>query len=206
MRWKNGRGNSEIEYDKTCRRKTVAGFVYARYNGLQQTETRKEGADMAVHVWVVPYDSCWPELFRREAEAVGRILGSNRKEIHHIGSTAVTGLAAKPVIDMMPVVWELEAAEACYAQFEAIGYEGMKVWAKWAGRADDIFARAGMTAPIRSIFSAQILKKISTGIWRCAITCAQTTGRRQPMERSSCSWRGSFRRIWKGIAKAKMHL
>lgn len=125
MRWKNGRGNSEIEYDKTCRRKTVAGFVYARYNGLQQTETRKEGADMAVHVRVVPYDSCWPELFRREAEAVGRILGSNRKEIHHIGSTAVTGLAAKPVIDMMPVVWELEAVEACYAQFEAIGYEGM---------------------------------------------------------------------------------
>ena len=95
---------------------------------------------MAVHVRVVPYDSCWPELFRREAEAVGRILGSK------------------------------------------------------------------MTAPIRSIFSARILKKISTGIWRCAITCAQTTGRRQPMERSSCSWRGSFRRIWKGIAKAKMHL
>lgn len=80
---------------------------------------------MAMHVRVVPYDSCWPELFRREAEAVGRILGSNRKEIHHIGSTAVTGLAAKPVIDMMPVVWELEAVEACYAQFEAIGYEGM---------------------------------------------------------------------------------
>lgn len=103
----------------------MAGFVYARYNGLQQTETRKEGADMAVHVRVVPYDSCWPELFRREAEAVGRILGSNRKEIHHIGSTAVTGLAAKPVIDMMPVVWELEAVEACYAQFEAIGYECM---------------------------------------------------------------------------------
>ena len=103
----------------------MAGFVYSRYNGLQQTETRKEGADMAVHARMVPYDRCWPELFRREAEAVGRILGSNRKEIHHIGSTAVTGLAAKPVIDMMPVVWELEAAEACYAQFEAIGYEGM---------------------------------------------------------------------------------
>ena len=80
---------------------------------------------MAMHVRVVPYDGCWPELFRREAEAVGRILGSNMKEIHHIGSTAVPGLAAKPVIDMMPVVWELEAVEACYAQFEAIGYECM---------------------------------------------------------------------------------
>ena len=78
---------------------------------------------MAMHIRVVPYDASWPQRFRREAEAIGEILGENMEAIYHIGSTAVPGLAAKPVIDLMPVVRDLSAVEACYPQFEALGYE-----------------------------------------------------------------------------------
>ena len=77
---------------------------------------------MAMHIRVVPYDASWPQRFRREAEAIGEILGENMEAIYHIGSTAVPGLAAKPVIDLMPVVRDLSAVEACYPQFEALGY------------------------------------------------------------------------------------
>ena len=48
-----------------------------------------------------PYDDRWPRLFAAEAEALDRVIGSwITGGIHHVGSTAVPGLAAKPIIDI----------------------------------------------------------------------------------------------------------
>jgi GrpB-like predicted nucleotidyltransferase (UPF0157 family) len=47
---------------------------------------------------IVDYDASWPDRFRAEAERLAAVVPVLR--LHHIGSTAVTGLAAKPVIDM----------------------------------------------------------------------------------------------------------
>ena len=65
---------------------------------------------MAQHIVVTEYNPAWPEMFRTEAAAVREVLGGNCVAIHHIGSTAVPGLAAKPIIDLMPVVRSLEMA------------------------------------------------------------------------------------------------
>lgn len=46
-------------------------------------------------------------------------------EIHHIGSTSVAGLAAKPIIDIMPIVHNLEDVDKVVSEFENIGYEYM---------------------------------------------------------------------------------
>ena len=53
---------------------------------------------------VVPYDKAWPEDFQRETALVWHALGSNCIAIHHIGSTSVPGLMAKPKIDIIVVV------------------------------------------------------------------------------------------------------
>lgn len=74
-------------------------------------------------VKVVPYCSGWPELYRQEAEKISKILGEQLVAIHHIGSTSVPGLPAKPIIDILPVVKEISAVDAHNAQFEALGYE-----------------------------------------------------------------------------------
>ena len=76
-------------------------------------------------VIVVEYDPRWPQLFAEEAEKIRQILGDNCVAVHHIGSTAVAGLAAKPVIDIMPAVRDLSAVDARNAAFEALGYECM---------------------------------------------------------------------------------
>lgn len=68
------------------------------------------GGKCAMHVRVTDYDPRWADLFAREAAAIRAVLGENCVAVHHIGSTAVPGLAAKPVIDMMPVVHSLAAA------------------------------------------------------------------------------------------------
>lgn len=53
-------------------------------------------------VRVVAYEPVWPELFAAEAQRLHGVLGSALPlEIEHMGSTAVPGLAAKPVLDMM---------------------------------------------------------------------------------------------------------
>lgn len=80
---------------------------------------------MAQHITVTEYDPAWPEMFRKEAQMIGKILGDNCVAIYHIGSTAVPGLAAKPVIDIMPVVYDLGAVDALSSRFESIGYEYM---------------------------------------------------------------------------------
>lgn len=87
----------------------------------------KEGVfcNMPQHITVVDYDPSWPDKFLSEAENVRGILKDNLIEIYHIGSTAVPGLAAKPVIDMMPVVRSLSLVDSLSYLFEEIGYEYM---------------------------------------------------------------------------------
>ncbi len=62
------------------------------------------------NIQVVPYDLNWPNIFEKEAVLIRKALGNNCLDIHHIGSTSVPGLAAKPKIDMIAVVKNGELA------------------------------------------------------------------------------------------------
>ncbi len=57
-------------------------------------------------VEIVDYDPAWPDRFAAERDRLAPLLSG--AEIHHIGSTAVPGLAAKPVIDLMALVADLD--------------------------------------------------------------------------------------------------
>jgi GrpB-like predicted nucleotidyltransferase (UPF0157 family) len=74
-------------------------------------------------VEVLPYDSNWPKLFELESQALKKALGDNCLTIYHIGSTSVPGLAAKPVIDMIPVVYEILKVAAANQSMQKLGYE-----------------------------------------------------------------------------------
>jgi GrpB-like predicted nucleotidyltransferase (UPF0157 family) len=74
-------------------------------------ETPKEKVARVVkeNVVIVPYDPRWPELFREEKEYLLSCLPKTLvKRIEHFGSTAVPGLAAKPIVDMLVEVSSLE--------------------------------------------------------------------------------------------------
>jgi NAD-dependent deacetylase len=74
-------------------------------------------------VVVADYDPSWPTLFSEEAEAVRGALGDRVAGIEHIGSTAVPGLAAKPVIDMLVGLRSLPLGAEHVAALERLGYE-----------------------------------------------------------------------------------
>lgn len=73
-------------------------------------------------VEVVNYDPVWAEKFEKESEKIERLLDGELVAIHHIGSTSVPGLDAKPIIDIMPVVREIERIDEWTLHMEALGY------------------------------------------------------------------------------------
>ena len=73
---------------------------------------------------VVPPDPSWPERAHEEAERIARVL-PGVLFIHHIGSTSVPALCAKPVIDLMPVVTDIAAVSAAEGALASLGYEAM---------------------------------------------------------------------------------
>ena len=87
-------------------------------------------AQVAEYIWqnlreavvVHPYDPAWAAQYESERQLVAAALGELAVEIHHVGSTAVPGLPAKPVIDLMVSVRRLEQAADCIAPLAKLGY------------------------------------------------------------------------------------
>jgi GrpB-like predicted nucleotidyltransferase (UPF0157 family) len=80
-------------------------------------------AGASAHVEVVPYNPNWPAQFEVERSALESVLAPWLVgEIQHIGSTAVVGLPAKPVIDIMAPVASLQGSGAAIAAASQLGY------------------------------------------------------------------------------------
>ena len=74
-------------------------------------------------VTLFPYDPEWSRLFERERVVLESVLGNWLVgPVEHIGSTAVPGLAAKPIIDMLAPVRSLPEAAAAIPVVVALGY------------------------------------------------------------------------------------
>jgi GrpB-like predicted nucleotidyltransferase (UPF0157 family) len=73
---------------------------------------------------IADYDPAWPLRFERERDEILRVCGAEAfVRIEHMGSTSVPGLAAKPIIDMMPGLRSLDGAPPLIPLLAGIGYE-----------------------------------------------------------------------------------
>ncbi len=69
------------------------------------------------------YDAAWPARFDEERIALSRALGDWAVGgIHHVGSTAIPGLDAKPIIDILVAVGDLESSRSCFNLVALLGY------------------------------------------------------------------------------------
>lgn len=78
-----------------------------------------------VKVDVVSYNPQWPVHFVAEETQLRSVLDHCLLAVHHIGSTSVPGLAAKPIIDIMLEVSSLDRLDEQNGQMEVLGYEAM---------------------------------------------------------------------------------
>jgi GrpB-like predicted nucleotidyltransferase (UPF0157 family) len=80
-------------------------------------------ADYHTPIEILGYREEWPDLFEAERNRLAERIGGQTLSIEHFGSTSVPGLAAKPIIDICPVVLDMEAAHACRSPMSNLGYQ-----------------------------------------------------------------------------------
>ncbi len=76
-------------------------------------------------VEVVPHDPLWRDAFGAEAKRVAAALGENVSAVHHIGSTAIPNIHAKPVVDLLVEVRDIAEVDGRSSAMESLGYEVM---------------------------------------------------------------------------------
>jgi GrpB-like predicted nucleotidyltransferase (UPF0157 family) len=76
-------------------------------------------------VEVVPHDPKWQEMFKVESNRVREALGENVVAVHHIGSTAIPCIYAKPIIDLLVEVKDITKVDGQDTSMESLGYEVM---------------------------------------------------------------------------------
>lgn len=78
-----------------------------------------------MRVYVVPHDSAWKGAFEAEADRIARALGEIVVVLHHIGSTAIPDIYAKPIIDILLEVDNMDRLDDRCVAVEQLGYEGL---------------------------------------------------------------------------------
>jgi GrpB-like predicted nucleotidyltransferase (UPF0157 family) len=78
-----------------------------------------------MRVRVVPHDPTWKHAFEVESARIVQALGEPVVGVHHIGSTAIPGIVAKPIIDMLLEVERIERLDEQVGQLQALGYQAL---------------------------------------------------------------------------------
>ncbi len=95
---------------------------------------------------VCDFDPAWAGMFEQEQMRLEAVLGSIVITIEHVGSTAVPGLAAKPIIDLLVGVRSLvEARSSCLEPLQALGYTYIAEYESWLP--GEMLFRKGMPGP-----------------------------------------------------------
>jgi GrpB-like predicted nucleotidyltransferase (UPF0157 family) len=131
-------------------------------------------------IHVVDYDPRWPALFEAEAARVRDALGTMIRRMEHIGSTAVPGLDARPIIDIQIGVESVDKAlHEAVPPLEAMGYS---YWADKSHQEHLILVRGlRRTALARIIFTLSVWIALTGSACCSAIICAPTLTKRRAM-------------------------
>jgi len=84
---------------------------------ISKTDKRRVG--------VASYNPNWKNMYKEESGKIKNILNDIIIDIHHIGSTAIPGIIAKPVIDILVEVKDIEGVDQYNHKMEELGYEAM---------------------------------------------------------------------------------
>ena len=119
-------------------------------------------------VFLELYDPRWAEEFAQESSVVTSAMGNLVVAIHHIGSTAIPGIHAKPIIDILVAVSAVSLLDERVPLLEALGYEAMGEFGITVAATSEKTTTMA-TEPTKSTLSKPAHLRFS-GTWRSAIS------------------------------------
>jgi GrpB-like predicted nucleotidyltransferase (UPF0157 family)/prolyl-tRNA editing enzyme YbaK/EbsC (Cys-tRNA(Pro) deacylase) len=100
----------------------LANISYQQLCELTRGKVTPVNRALAKPVIIVPYDPKWPEYYKSESGRIRSVMGPSLKTIDHVGSTAIPGLSAKPIIDILGGVFKLKDSPHFIPKLEKLGY------------------------------------------------------------------------------------
>lgn len=85
---------------------------------------------MSDQIVISEYDPRWPAIYEEEVARILAVAGDAITAVEHVGSTSVPGLGAKPIIDIMAAVAQIDGAMALVEPLSALGYTYMLEYEK----------------------------------------------------------------------------
>lgn len=122
LAWELNRFRELIAIQEQASRFGDMGFVVDTTNLSAAQVAEAIWQNICEEVALAPYNPEWPAMFAAEKVQIEAALGALAVGVHHIGSTAVPDLDAKPVIDILVEVRQLPDARACIAPLQMLGY------------------------------------------------------------------------------------
>ena len=113
-----GRGVRPEHLDRDARARLTSEVLSVQYPGIEFTAA--SGRPVADPVDVVPYNGDWPDAFEVWRRRLVGALGETAVRIEHVGSTAVPGLEAKPIVDIQVSVVDVDDEDAYAPAIEAL--------------------------------------------------------------------------------------
>lgn len=104
---------------------SLAFTNYLRLLEPQSPVNSQWSSEVMRKVEVVPHNPKWRDAFEVESKYIADVLSENFVAIHHIGSTAIPGIYAKPIIDVLVEVQDITKLDEQSSAMKSLGYEGM---------------------------------------------------------------------------------
>jgi len=89
---------------------------------MPEGSTKTETVIEIKPVELVAHSRVWAEMARAETARLREALGSVLVTVHHIGSTSIPGIKAKPIVDLNPIATDLESLDATMPKIASLGY------------------------------------------------------------------------------------
>lgn len=74
---------------------------------------------------VVSYNPDWKKMYQKEVKKIKKVMKNQLVDVQHIGSTAIPGIKAKPVIDILVIVKDIKKVDMYNDDMKRLGYEAM---------------------------------------------------------------------------------
>ncbi|QDE72605.1 GrpB family protein [Myxococcus xanthus] len=97
--------------------------IMRHYDADPDEDPWVKGKPAPEKVAVVPYDAGWPTRYAELAVAIQGVMGASAMQVEHVGSTAVPGLPAKPIIDIDLIVADPTREDDYVPALESLGYD-----------------------------------------------------------------------------------